>query len=42
MTSSKNVTNLNLVKNTKKKIFDYFNYRGWEKDLIFKKINKLS
>ena len=27
---------------TKKKIFDYFNYRGWEKDLIFKKINKLS
>ena len=26
---------------SKKKIFDYFNYRGWEKDLIFKKINSL-
>ena len=26
---------------TKKKIFDYFAYRGWEKDLIFKNLNKL-
>ena len=26
---------------TKKKIFDYLNYRGWEKDLIFKKINSI-
>ena len=26
----------------KKKIFDYFNYRGWEKDLIFKKLNALN
>jgi|TARA_B100001093_G_scaffold385436_1_gene371279 regulatory protein len=27
---------------SKKKIFDYFNYRGWEKDLIFKKLNSLN
>lgn len=27
---------------SKKKIFDYFNYRGWEKDLIFKKLNALN
>jgi len=26
---------------TKKKIFDYFAYRGWERDLIFKNLNKL-
>ena len=26
---------------TKKKIFDYFVYRGWERDLIFKNLNKL-
>ena len=26
---------------TKKKIFDYFSFRGWDKDLIFKKLNKL-
>ena len=26
---------------TKKKIFDYFSYRGWERDLIFKNLNKL-
>ena len=26
---------------TKKKIFNYFHYRGWEKDLIFKNLNKL-
>tara|TARA_B100001027_G_scaffold7061_1_gene4519 strand:- start:115 stop:483 length:369 start_codon:yes stop_codon:yes gene_type:complete len=26
---------------TKKKIFDYFSYRGWDKDLIFKRLNKL-
>jgi len=25
----------------KKKIYDYFNYRGWERDLIFKKLNSL-
>ena len=25
----------------KKKIYDYFNYRGWERDLIFKKLNNL-
>ena len=25
---------------TKKKIFDYFTYRGWEKDLIFKNFEK--
>ena len=25
----------------KKKIYDYFNYRGWEGDLIFKRINSL-
>ena len=27
---------------SKKKIFNYFNYRGWEKDLIFKKLNSLN
>ena len=27
---------------SKKKIFDYFNYRGWEKDLIFKKLDALN
>ena len=27
---------------SKKKIFDYFNYRGWEKDLIFNKLNALN
>ena len=27
---------------SKKKIFEYFNYRGWEKDLIFKKLNALN
>ena len=27
---------------SKKKIFDYFNYRGWEKNLIFKKLNALN
>mgnify|MGYP006226683769 FL=1 len=26
---------------TKKKIFDFFSYRGWEKNLIFKRLNKL-
>ena len=25
----------------KKKIYDYFNYRGWERDLIFKRLNGL-
>ncbi|MBR66168.1 MAG: recombinase RecX [Flavobacteriaceae bacterium] len=25
----------------KKKIFDYFNYRGWEHEIIFNEINKL-
>ena len=25
----------------KKKIFDFFSYRGWEKNLIFKRLNKL-
>ena len=25
----------------KKKIYDYFNYRGWERDLIFKRLNSL-
>ena len=26
---------------SKKKIFDYLNYRGWEKELIFNKINSI-
>ena len=25
----------------KKKIFDYFNYRGWEHAIIYNEINKL-
>ena len=25
----------------KKKIFDYFNYRGWEHEIIYNEINKL-
>ena len=27
--------------NRKKKVFDYLQYRGWENDKIFKKINEL-
>ena len=26
---------------SKKKIFDYFKYRGWENDMVFNKINAL-
>jgi regulatory protein len=26
---------------SKKKIFDYFKYRGWENDMVFNKMNTL-